>query len=219
MDIEEPDEQHQLPFQNERELDLVSLKALAHPLRVQIIDALSVYGTQTASGLAERLGESSGATSYHLRQLEKHGFVGEVEGKGSGRERWWQRSPGAINIGSKASNESIAGKAAASTIWRQFHYTQDRLLTEFVENGTEVLGEKWANTAAVSVTNARLTRDQLRDFVRDYERLMEKYLLPNKNQTAPGSRPVQVQFNAFPVLDGDAIADPEVRPDNVGGSQ
>jgi DNA-binding transcriptional ArsR family regulator len=64
-----------------------SLKALARPLPVQILDVLSTYGAQTASGLAERLGESSGATSYHLRQLERHAFVREVEGRGTARER------------------------------------------------------------------------------------------------------------------------------------
>ena len=68
----------------DRQLDMESLKALAHPLRVQILDTLSTYGQFTASGLAERLGESSGATSYHLRQLERHGF--EI-GRASCRER------------------------------------------------------------------------------------------------------------------------------------
>src|SRR5688572_10834361 len=72
------------------ELDLESLKGLAHPLRVKILDLLSTYGPATATGLAERLGESSGATSYHLRQLARHGFVREVEGRGTGRERWWE---------------------------------------------------------------------------------------------------------------------------------
>ena len=79
-----------------RTLDVNDLKALAHPLRVQLLDALSTYGAATASGLADRLGESSGATSYHLRQLEKHGFVRELKGKGSARERWWERVPGGL---------------------------------------------------------------------------------------------------------------------------
>jgi len=70
-----------------------------------------------ATGLAERLGESSGATRYHLRQLEKHGFVREVEGKGTGRER--ERTPGGINVGSEEATISPAGRSAATTIFRQ----------------------------------------------------------------------------------------------------
>src|SRR5699024_8121235 len=64
-----------------------ALKGLAHPLRVAIFDELSTFGPQTATRLAQRLGESSGATSYHLRQLARHGFIRVAEGMGSRREK------------------------------------------------------------------------------------------------------------------------------------
>ncbi|WP_442860652.1 winged helix-turn-helix domain-containing protein [Arthrobacter sp. zg-Y895] len=51
------------------------LKALAHPLRAQLLDTLSQYGPQTASSMGKRVGESRGATSYHLRKLARHGLV------------------------------------------------------------------------------------------------------------------------------------------------
>jgi DNA-binding transcriptional ArsR family regulator len=40
--------------------------------------------------LAQRLGLSSGATSYHLRRLESGGFIEEDPGRGNGRDRWWR---------------------------------------------------------------------------------------------------------------------------------
>ncbi|MBU2662417.1 winged helix-turn-helix domain-containing protein [Actinoplanes bogorensis] len=61
----------------------------AHPLRVRLLNLLRERGPSTASKLAELLGQSSGATSYHLRQLAAYGFV-EDAGCGTGRERWWQ---------------------------------------------------------------------------------------------------------------------------------
>src|ERR1700712_96327 len=137
----------------DRDLDLVALKALAHPLRVEIFDALSTYGSFTASGLAERLGESSGATSYHLRQLEKHGFVREVDGKGTARERWWERTPGAVNIGSEDATSTPAGRSAATMIFRQMRYNEDRLLTEFVDRSTDELPKEWQDGAAISTMN------------------------------------------------------------------
>jgi len=82
----------------QRSLDMTSLRALAHPLRVRMLDVLSTYGPQTASGLAERLGESSGSTSYHLRQLAQHDFIREVADRGNARERWWERVPGGISV-------------------------------------------------------------------------------------------------------------------------
>lgn len=73
-----------------KHLDGGSLRALAHPLRVRIHASLREDGPATASGLAQRLGESSGATSYHLRVLAAHGFVEEDTSRGTARERWWQ---------------------------------------------------------------------------------------------------------------------------------
>ncbi|WP_328913725.1 MULTISPECIES: winged helix-turn-helix domain-containing protein [unclassified Streptomyces] len=78
------------PADDVRPLDPRSLRGLAHPLRMRLLSALREYGPATASGLADRLGESSGATSYHLRQLAAHGFVEDDPGRGTARERWWK---------------------------------------------------------------------------------------------------------------------------------
>ncbi|GAB2804968.1 ArsR/SmtB family transcription factor [Streptomyces daliensis] len=71
-------------------LDARSLRAVAHPLRMRLLGSLREYGPATASQLAARLGESSGATSYHLRQLAEYGFVRDDPERGTGRERWWK---------------------------------------------------------------------------------------------------------------------------------
>ena len=68
------------------------LRGLAHPLRLQLLHVLQAEGPATASQLGRRLGESSGATSYHLRALHRVGMVEEAERR-NGRERWWRRSP------------------------------------------------------------------------------------------------------------------------------
>ncbi|MFD7066773.1 helix-turn-helix domain-containing protein [Streptomyces sp. NPDC059913] len=71
-------------------VDARSLRGLAHPLRLRLLAALREYGSATASALAARLGESSGSTSYHLRQLAAYGFVEDDPERGKGRERWWR---------------------------------------------------------------------------------------------------------------------------------
>ncbi|MFD4033090.1 ArsR/SmtB family transcription factor [Streptomyces sp. NPDC058637] len=71
-------------------VDTRTLRGLAHPLRIRLLNALREFGPATASGLADRLGESSGATSYHLRQLAAYGFVEDDPERGKGRERWWK---------------------------------------------------------------------------------------------------------------------------------
>jgi DNA-binding transcriptional ArsR family regulator len=67
-----------------------NLKALTHPLRVQVLGLLRTYGPATATALAHRLGLTSGALSYHLRQLERYGFIAEDTERGNDRDRWWR---------------------------------------------------------------------------------------------------------------------------------
>src|SRR3954454_11215348 len=70
--------------------DVRALRALAHPLRNRLLGRLRLNGPATASQLGRTVGESSGSTSYRLRQLAGYGFVEEVEGQGTARERWWR---------------------------------------------------------------------------------------------------------------------------------
>lgn len=70
--------------------DLDTLKAISHPLRMRLLGELRRRGSATASELGRTLGESSGSTSYHLRQLERFGFVSDADDQPSGRERRWK---------------------------------------------------------------------------------------------------------------------------------
>jgi DNA-binding transcriptional ArsR family regulator len=72
-----------------RVTDVRTLRAIAHPLRTRLLTLLRLEGPATATELGRRTGESSGATSYHLRQLERFGYV-EDDGPQSGRERRWR---------------------------------------------------------------------------------------------------------------------------------
>ena len=190
--------------QPRRTLDTESLKALSHPLRVQLLDALSVYGPATASGLAARLAESSGATSYHLRQLERHGFVREQEARGTGRERWWERSPGSIDIGSSEAERTPAGRTASQLIYREFRTSQQRLLNDFIERGDDELPPEWSDASQVRSANTRLTIEQMREFVSAVDAVIEHYVAAYRSQDAPGARPVHIEFDAFPVVDAAA---------------
>jgi DNA-binding transcriptional ArsR family regulator len=192
--------------QESRTLDMTSLKALAHPLRVQILDTLSQYGESTASGLAERLGESSGATSYHLRQLARHGFVREVEGKGTARERWWQRTPGGISLNPRHVSDTVAGRAAADLVMRQWQQNKESLVTDFMMHGVDVLPAGWLDAAITSSANVRLTAEQLEELTTDISRRITEFVDEHRGRNVPGSRPVQIQFNAFPLIDGEETA-------------
>lgn len=59
--------------------DPTDLRALAHPVRMSILEQLIVFGPLTASELATRIDESPANCSWHLRKLAEHGFVEEAE--------------------------------------------------------------------------------------------------------------------------------------------
>ena len=184
----------------DRTLDFAALKALAHPLRVEIFDLLSVHGAATASSLADRLGESSGATSYHLRQLERHGFVREVEGRGTARERWWERVPGGIQLNVPEVADSPAAQSVTRAVLRQWEQRRSQLLEEYLQRGFDVLPD-WVDSSAISTANLRLTQEQLAEVTASWEAWTRATLAPLRGQNLPGSRPVQIHFNAFPVID------------------
>jgi DNA-binding transcriptional ArsR family regulator len=80
-----------LEQQLERSLSAREVRALAHPLRLRMLEVLR-GGPATATTLARELGESTGATSYHLRELQKAGFIEEDSERGNARDRWWRRT-------------------------------------------------------------------------------------------------------------------------------
>ena len=185
-----------------------SLKSLAHPLRVRIYDELSAYGPLTASGLAERLGESSGSTSYHLRQLERTGLVREDTTRGKGSERWWERTPGSIAIpDARSLPPGSAERLAVRLVEDEWFRTRDQNFHEFLSEGDAVFGDEWLDIATSDTINLRLTPEQLTALVADIDAVLMKYIDAYKRTPTPGSRPVQIQINAFPLVRGEPTED------------
>src|ERR1700735_1606280 len=66
-----------------------SIRALAHPLRLDLRWIVGRSGRITTADAARELGISHGLASHHLHQLAKYGFVEQVSGADN-RERPWQ---------------------------------------------------------------------------------------------------------------------------------
>lgn len=94
--------------------DLETLKVLAHPLRVTVLGELRKHGPATASELARAIGESSGSLSYHLRQLERYGFVVDDASR-DGRERRWRAAHDVTTL-PDGLQETAEGRAALGVI-------------------------------------------------------------------------------------------------------
>lgn len=182
-------------------LGMPALRALAHPLRVEIMNELSDFGAATASMLAERLGESSGSTSYHLRQLAKHEIIVEDEERGSGRERWWKMAPGGVTIGSEETLGTPAGREANELISLGWQQNNERRLSSFLRRGLETFGYEWVDASSLSTAHLELTREQLAELGREFLALSDRLRAKWKTEPEEGRKRVQVQFNAFPLVE------------------
>src|SRR5580698_10887064 len=68
--------------------DPVAIRALAHPVRLDLQALVGRAGQITAADAARELGISHGLASHHLRQLAKYGFVEQVAGKDNPERPW-----------------------------------------------------------------------------------------------------------------------------------
>lgn len=188
-----------VPETEERTLDISAMKAIAHPLRVAIYDTLSQYGPQTASGLGAHLGESSGATSYHLRQLAKHGLIREVAGRGTARERWWERPPGGVTMGGTDVLSTPSGREASGFVLREMIGRRTREVQRFFVDDFEHESPEWQEAATFSSANLRLSPEQLDALNAEVYGLLQTWVDRHRDQRGTNVRPVTIQYNSLPL--------------------
>jgi DNA-binding transcriptional ArsR family regulator len=182
-----------------RVLDATALQGLAHPLRVQLADQLSLHGPATATQLAARLNESSGATSYHLRQLEKYGFVEEDPSRGTGRERWWRRVPGRITIeGHTLSEETPATREATKLVLNEFSRAKQARVQHWRDN-YERWPRAWADNSYESSNHLRLTATEFARLGHEMDTLLSRWVERTRDREGTDVVDVEVQWYSFPV--------------------
>jgi len=176
--------------------DARAIRALAHPLRVAVLEAVRRDGEITATQAAELLGESPGNMSWHLQTLAKYGFV-EESGKGRGRARPWRIASGytGLRTGPQDDETAAAGEALARTF-------MDRTNAEMQDWWSRRLAypAKWRNAAFVSDTVRYLTAAELDSLMEEITAVLDRYLDRQDPQARPaGARPVRVHAHGYPL--------------------
>ncbi|QQR40501.1 ArsR/SmtB family transcription factor [Devosia rhizoryzae] len=157
--------------------DTMALRALAHPQRMRMLGLLRLDGPATATSLAARMGLNSGATSYHLRQLSRHGFVEEDTERGNGRERWWRASHESTFTKNVTEDEDALDAAAAfGQAALQWQVSQ---MQQAVERFTQ-LSPAWREASTASDFTIPLTAEAAKALT---EKLVE--LLWEAKRSAP----------------------------------
>ncbi|WP_055568196.1 ArsR/SmtB family transcription factor [Streptomyces atriruber] len=175
-----------------------SLRGLAHPLRMRLLSSLRLEGPATASQLAVRLGESSGATSYHLRQLAEYGFVEDDPDRGKGRERWWRSA----HQGTRTDEELIRDRspevqAALSTLLFEYATQRAQEVTTWIATRHE-WSKEWDESADTSDYTLYLTPEQASELSHKVSALMEGYRSSPPPEGTPDVAQVRVHSHIFP---------------------
>ena len=189
----------QTPEPAVRVTDVRALRALAHPLRKRLLGLLRLDGPSTATLLGQRVGESSGSTSYHLRQLAAYGFVEELPGHGTGRERWWRARHRMTSWQAEDVVAQGGGPEVQDEITRLNLAGHARVLSAWLAQRAE-LGEAWTAGASINDYALRLTPDQARALTAELDAVLQRWLVSHPADTpAAGSELVSVLLDVVPL--------------------
>ena len=190
-------ENNPLPFRA-RAIGPEELKALAHPLRMAMYDYLSEHGSATASQLGRHLGESSGQTSYHLRQLEKHGFVEDDPAHERGRDRWWRAVGYSLDGRDMLRDPRTAD--AAKALLQGVVADRAQVLQRWLATGDT---PEWEAASLNDRTTADLTLEEMQHVVLAVQEIVDDAVKQAKARKAAGEtegrRRVRIYVDALPL--------------------
>jgi DNA-binding transcriptional ArsR family regulator len=177
-----------------------TLRALAHPLRTGLLALLRSEGPSTASRLGQRIGESSGTTSYHLRQLAALGFVEEVPGEGTARERWWRARHRSTRWRTEDLVEQPGGREVVEELTHQSLGRQRRMLAAHAEQ-REALDEVWRDTVSLNDWALHLSPEATRELTEELNGVLARW---RAGREEPGAPLVHVLLDLFPLTEDPA---------------
>jgi DNA-binding transcriptional ArsR family regulator len=192
-----------MPRQENRPItDLGTLKALAHPLRMQLYRGLCVARTATASQLAEQVDEAVSLVSYHLRKLAEHGLVEQAEPQSAdGRERWWRPASHGVSIRDQDFRDAPERAAAHLAATRLFHEQWADMYRRYLDE-RPTWGPEWNSAAPHSESLLRLTPAELAELAAELLALAKKYDEKGRAAEAAGDTEgrenVALHVNGFP---------------------
>jgi DNA-binding transcriptional ArsR family regulator len=181
-----------MPIPHRRLTDARELNALAHPVRMAIVELLSVSGPLTATELADRLDETPANCSWHLRKLAQHGFVEEAEG-GKGRQRPWQVPGFGFTWDDEHTSGSIEGRRGAQALSEVvMGRAMDRLRE--AEQRAPDEPKEWRAARNNTEMVAWLTANELKEMNEAIAAVLERHI---DRLTDPAQRPAGARLCEF----------------------
>lgn len=180
--------------------DATGMRAMAHPVRMALLELFGTRETLTATQASEALGESPANCAFHLRTLAKYGFVKEAGG-GRGRERPWMLASRNVRITTELPDPQAA--LAAGELGRL-------MFERWVERTRRVQGSAtplpgWERATGWTRSHVFLTAGETEELMEKMRQMLDKYTdrLADPARRPDGARPVEWALFATPVADWD----------------
>jgi DNA-binding transcriptional ArsR family regulator len=156
------------------------MRALAHPVRLELLQLLGSEGAFTASEAARRLDETPANISWHLRKLAEYGFV--RQGEGRGRQKPWKFVAQSLMFGEDAED------AAAATALSDLFFDHEFQVMRTSMRNQDAEPEVWRDATSVTQSRLWLTPEEARSLGRRLHELFTDEGLLGRNQD-PALRP------------------------------
>jgi DNA-binding transcriptional ArsR family regulator len=171
------------------------IRALAHPARMAIIDALASGDELTATECAELTGLSPSATAYHLKFLERYDLAEPAPARDDGRERPWRAPDRRTRVDIDTSTP--AGAAAASAVGLAF-IDRSRALGEAFMATVHQEPEEWQEAASLGNADLWLTAEETEQVIAALAAALEPYRGRVRADRPEAARRVRVMNMVFP---------------------
>jgi DNA-binding transcriptional ArsR family regulator len=177
--------------------DARTMRALAHPVRVALLELLVREGQLTATRAAELLDDSPGNMSWHLQTLARYGFVEEAEG-GRGRSRPWRVVSTTNSFDTSSPVPEVA--AAGTALEASFQARSNEMLREWWSSRGSY-AEEWRRAAFGFHTVLHLNAEEMTQLGEEIRELLARYRGRSADRALwpAGSMPVHFSANSHPL--------------------
>jgi DNA-binding transcriptional ArsR family regulator len=161
-----------------------AIRALAHPLRLDLMELLAADGPATAAACGRALGVPQANCSFHLRQLAKYGYVEEADPGDDRRERRWRVTEARPSIRLGPESDGIVKHRLELLVVER----ATRAILDYVDRG-----DQDPRSESAGITSAIVTLDpqEAAELKRKWRELLEPYLVTGRATGAEsgGSEP------------------------------
>jgi DNA-binding transcriptional ArsR family regulator len=168
------------------------LAALAHPLRLDLINHLAAAGPATASECARAVGDTPSNCSYHLRILARHGLV-EAQQSDDGRERPWRATITGFGIDRDTIDPAQEATLAAIMLQRDQRLTREYLARR------DTVDKRWDDAGGLATYTLRVDPAELTDLFGRIDALVRPYLAATRDDPPADAALVHFGLHGFPL--------------------